>query len=290
MPHQSQPVDETLYREDDFTFVKEECGIYDPDALKKHILAVQAKAYALHCFPCISMFSFAKTQMSTLPAYNEVLKLGREREGAILLDLGCCCGTDIRKVARDGFPVGNLLASDILADFWDTGHELFRSTPKTFPVVFLPGDALDPEFLEPSAPLAAPMRVPDGGSPPPLTSLTCLTPLRGRVSVIHISAVLHLFSEDHQLHAVRSLAGLLSPLPGSIILGWHLGRRVKGFGLLGHASLDGRHVFCHSPDSWRALWEGVFPQGTIKVEVELAEIASDDGEDWGRMTWSVVKI
>ncbi|KAJ7842412.1 hypothetical protein B0H13DRAFT_140096 [Mycena leptocephala] len=285
MLHQSQLLNATLYKEDDFTFVKEKCGIRDPDALKKHILTVQAKAYALHDFPCIRQFGFAKTQMSTLPAYEEVLTLGRERAGAILLDLGCCCGT-----GHDGFPVGNLIASDILADFWDTGHELFRSTPKTFPVVFLPGDALDPKFLEPFTPLAAASHVPDGDSPLPLTSLTCLTPLRGRLSVIHISAVFHLFSEDHQLHLARSLAGLLSPFPGSMILGRHMGRRTKGFGLLAHASLDGRRMFCHSPDSWRELWEGMFPQGSIKVEVEFAERASDDGEDKGRMTWSVTRI
>jgi hypothetical protein len=50
------------------------------------------------------------------------------------------------------------------------------------------------------------------------------------------------------------------------------------------------HMFCHSPDSWRELWEGMFPQGSIKVGVEFAERASDDGEDKGRMTWSVTRI
>ncbi|KAJ7873999.1 hypothetical protein B0H14DRAFT_2224458, partial [Mycena olivaceomarginata] len=146
-----------------------------------------------------------------LPTYEEILRLGREQETAILLDLGCCCGTDIRKVARDGFPIGNLIASDVLADFWTIGHELFRSTPETFPVVFLPGDALDAEFLEPSTPLTAPSEI--KGSPPPLSSLTSLTPLRGHVSVIHISSVFHLFSEEQQLQLARSLAELLSPSP-----------------------------------------------------------------------------
>lgn len=29
--------------------------------------------------------------MSKLPAYDQLLKLGKEREGAILLEIGCCC-------------------------------------------------------------------------------------------------------------------------------------------------------------------------------------------------------
>lgn len=66
-----------------------------------------------------------------IPAYNYLLKLGEEREGAILLDIGCCCelpdtqnmssvrltsglvGNDVRKVVADGFPVHNVVATDI---------------------------------------------------------------------------------------------------------------------------------------------------------------------------------
>ncbi|KAJ7907966.1 hypothetical protein B0H13DRAFT_2233363 [Mycena leptocephala] len=289
--HPPQPLDETLYKAEEFAFVKEETGICDADTLKKHILAVQTKAYALRGFPCIRRFEFAKTKISVLPAYEQVLKLGREREGAILLDLGCCCGTDIRKVARDGFPMGNLLASDVVADYWNVGHELFRTTPETFPVVFLLGDALDPGFLEPRTPLATPSAEVTDSPPPPLTSLTCLTPLHGRVSVIHISSVFHLFSEEEQLDLARSLAGLLAPLPGSIILGSHNGGPSKGVGRRFKSQGVGRpFMFLHSPESWRELWEGVFPRGTIKVEAELEESTWVDGYDRGWLTWSVSRI
>jgi len=275
-------------QEEDVAFIKEETGIDDPDALKKHVIAVQRKAYALHWFPCIRRFGFAMTQISTLPSYREALKLGREREGAILVDLGCCCGTDIRKVVRDGFPTENLIVSDIIADFWDIGHELFQSTPETFPVVFLPGDALDPEFLEPSPPLTAPSK--DTELPPPLISLTSLTPLRGHVSVIHISSVFHLFSENQQLHLAHALGGLLSSRSGSMIFGSHIGQRSKGFGFPLLAASDGRRMFCHSPESWREMWESVFPQGTMKVDAELQKTKLYEGLNWNRLTWSVTRI
>ncbi|KAJ7798504.1 hypothetical protein B0H14DRAFT_2906568 [Mycena olivaceomarginata] len=275
------PLDEALYKEEEVAFVKEESGIGDSDVLKTHILAVQTKAYKLAKFPCFRNFKFVKTMMSTLPAYGKVLRLGREREGALLLDLGCCCGIDIRKLAHDGFPVKNLIASDILADFWNLGHELFHSTPETFPVVFLLGDTLDERFLEPSTPMNDPSDVPD--SPPSLTSLSTLTPLRGHVSVIHLSSVFHLFTEEQQLHLARALGGLLSPYPGLMILGTHLGQAAKGPGEISRA--DGLLMFYHSPESWRELWEGVFSEGAIKVEAELIQMISDDGKQRSWLTW-----
>jgi len=63
--------------------------------------------------------------------YEHILKLGRERPNAILLDIGCCCaskycgsiffgdnkirlvGVDSRKAASDGFPAENIISSDI---------------------------------------------------------------------------------------------------------------------------------------------------------------------------------
>jgi len=32
-----------------------------------------------------------RIKIARLPAYDKVLALGRERDNAILLDLGCCC-------------------------------------------------------------------------------------------------------------------------------------------------------------------------------------------------------
>ena len=44
---------------------------------------------------------------------------------------------------------------------WNTGHELYRSTPETFPVPFVQGDILDPAYLAP-API-----LPTSPTPPP---------------------------------------------------------------------------------------------------------------------------
>ncbi|KAJ7454164.1 hypothetical protein FB451DRAFT_1100012 [Mycena latifolia] len=284
------PLDASLYKpdEEELKFMKSQTGIQDPDTLKQHIIAVQTKAYDIYSYPCIRAFAFARPKISESPAYQHVLTLGRERDGAILLDLGCCFGTDVRKAASDGFPVQNILASDLHPDFWTRGHELFQSTPDTCPIAFLAGDVFDTDFIEPAPPATSPPQVPA----PPLASLTHLTQLRGHVAAIHVSAVFHLFSEPQQLRLVRALAGLLSPLPGSMILGFQVGRRTKGIREEMPVLNDGNHMFCHSPDSWVQMWGEVFPEGTVKVDAHLElglEMPAGE-ENTGFMVWSVTRV
>ncbi|KAJ7176635.1 hypothetical protein C8R46DRAFT_1160555 [Mycena filopes] len=282
------PLDETIYKtaDEDLAFIKAQTGIEDPDVhvLKEHIIAVQAKAYDLYGHHCIRSFAFTRTKISTFPVYPHVLALGRQ--GGILLDLGCCFGTDIRKAAADGFPAKNLIASDLRPAFWNLGHELFKTSPEIFPIAFLAGDALDPKFLEPAPPLASTSEA--ASSPPSLNSIDCLTPLRGHVSAIHISSVFHLFFEPDQLKLARSLAGLLSPAPGSVIFGSHVGRRIKGFNMEGLCS-GGHHMFCHSPESWRQMCDEVFPEGAITVQVAWRDTRASAEHGVGMLTWSVTR-
>ncbi|KAI0358976.1 hypothetical protein OH77DRAFT_1420491 [Trametes cingulata] len=274
---QPRPLDESLYSIDDeaFEFMKALTGIEDPEGLKKHILAVQAEAYAVRPYNCIRRFSFINLKLGRLPAYQQLLSLGTGREGAIFLDIGCCFGNDVRKVVYDGYPAGNCVASDLHPEFWELGHKLFKSTPETFPVPFIPGDAFDPKHLETVPPFYSPPTTPV----PHLPTLTSLNPLHGHVSAIHASAFFHLFTEEQQARLARSLAGLLSPQPGSMILGSHVGRQEKGlrFESGQPSSIRTAPMFCHSPESWRELWDGeVFKKGTVKVEAILQE---RDGRD-----------
>ena len=94
-------------------FFKSETGIQDTEELKKHIIQVQEDAYKVsrcsrtdrkkstpgsdivfrvqvYPYPCIRAFGFAKLRISELPAYPRVLELGKSRQDAIFLDIGCC--------------------------------------------------------------------------------------------------------------------------------------------------------------------------------------------------------
>jgi len=270
-------------RPDEIAFFKTETGISDDEALKDHIINIQKKAYSIYPYPCIQRFGFTKLRIFRAPAYKRVLELGRTRENPILLDIGCCFGNDVRKVIADGYPARSVIASDLRQEFWELGHELFKSTPESFAVPFIAGDVFDPALVE-SGP---PFYLPPENEAPALTSLTSLNPLKGHISVIHASAFFHLFNEEKQLQVAKILAGLLSPLPGSMIFGQHLGRPEKGVKteLFGKG---GRSIFCHSPRSWEAMWDGeVFEKGTVNVDERLRHY---EEANIHMLFWSVTRV
>ncbi|PIL24450.1 hypothetical protein GSI_14204 [Ganoderma sinense ZZ0214-1] len=283
--------------EEGLTFMKAQTGIEDEQELKKHIIAVRAEGYSIFPYGCIMRFAFLQLRLSRLPAYNQLLALGKERKDAIFLDIGCCFGYDVRKAIDDGFPTGSVIAADLHPEFWELGHKLFKSTPETFPVPFLPGDAFDPAFLEPTAPFTASR--PPPAPRPDLATLTALNALRGHVSAIHASAFFHLFDEERQTQLAHALAGLLSPEPGSMLIGGHRGQPVAGVRTdLGRRRQDGTKRFAHSPESWAALWDGqVFEKGTVRVEAVLREVerpgdlagVSGDTKSYN-LCWSVTRL
>ncbi|KAI0061715.1 hypothetical protein BV25DRAFT_1870697 [Artomyces pyxidatus] len=290
-------LDESLYRLDDeeSAFFKAQTGIQDDTELKKHLLQIQAEAYAIYPYPCIRMFTWLRLKIARLFAYDQFLKLGKERDGAIFLDIGCCFGNDARKAIADGYPMQNVLTSDLHQEFCDLGHKLFRSTPETFPLPFIAGDVFAPSHLETVPPftLASPAATPR----PDLAALASLNPLRGHVSAIHASALFHLFQEEQQLRLARALAALLSPEPGSMIFGEHHGLPEKGFQFSLRTG-EAKGLFAHSPESWTELWDGVvFEKGTVKVETELVkrvgarvDLRLAPGTAFYLLTWSVTRL
>lgn len=273
-------------------FFKAQTGIQDEEELKKHVVHVQQEAWKVHQYGCIRGFVFTRFKISRLPAYKQLLKLGKEREGAIFLDVGCCFGNEIRKAVSDGFPGENTIGTDLHGDFFELGNKLFKSD---FPGHFIPGDALDSDFLKIVPPFYSAPVTPR----PDLRSLKTLTPLLGHVSAINASSFFHLFDEPQQLEVGRALAGLLSPEPGSLIFGEHAGRPVKGYRTDGLPRDDGSYEFCHSPETWKEMWDGgVFEKGTVKADALLVEVkrpdrVTDDNRDAARfwvMAWSVVRL
>jgi len=154
-------------------------------------------------------------------------------------------------------------------------HQLFRTSPESFPVHFVAGDVLDPSFVSPCDPIYDAYSSPSVDAAISISDLKALTPLLGRVSFIHTASLFHLFSEADQLLVAKRLASLLSPTPGSMIFGWHAGRAVKGFRSEAKPSAPGMlgsNMFCHSPESWKDMWtKDVFRPGTVAVEAKLIE-------------------
>ncbi|KXN85578.1 hypothetical protein AN958_11145 [Leucoagaricus sp. SymC.cos] len=288
-----RPLDPSLLdlNEDETQFFKSLTGIQNEKELEEHIILVQAKAYEVYGYPCIQAFAFTNLTISQQPGYRRVLQLLRRRPGAILLDIGCCFGNDLRKAVVDGWPVENTIASDLRSEFWECGHELFNSTPKTFPAAFIAGDSFSSALIEPREPFYS---EPATERPTDLRTLKSLTPLQGHISAIHASSFFHLFDEEKQLALAKQLATLLSPEPGSVIFGNHGGRPVKGL-RTEVVSSSGGHMFCHSPESWSDLWDGqVFEKGAVKVEAKLVERVRRPSDPPGIifhwLSWSVIRL
>lgn len=181
-----------------------------------------------------------------------------------------------------------------MSEFWQWGHDLYRTSPSTFPAGFVPGDALNPQILSPEGPSYSPPTTP---KPIDLASLTSLNPLKGHVSAIHSSLFFHLFNEDDQLDLARRTAGLLSCEKGSMIFGGHCARPKRG--IRTEALADGivRTQFWHSPKSWKQLWEEqVFRKGSVDVEVDWeasTEYEIQDCPDTPAlyyMTWCITRL
>ncbi|KIK79942.1 hypothetical protein PAXRUDRAFT_833842 [Paxillus rubicundulus Ve08.2h10] len=266
-------------------FFKAQTGITDDKELKQHIFEVQEAAYKVAPYPCIVGFVFLHCQLAQVQGYNDILSIGRTRPDAIFLDIGCFLGTDIRKVVVDGFPANRVIGSDLHPEFGGLGHKLFGTTPDTFPGHFIPGDATDLAML---SVVPAFETAPDSPEPD-LSSLTSLNPLHGRASAIHASNFFHLFSEAKQVHLARAFAGLLSPKAGSIICGGSFGLQEKGVkkdGALG-SEFD---MFCHSPQSWIELWDGVaFRKGLVEVDTSLTEEEVGGFKFW-YLRWCVKRL
>ncbi|RDX42801.1 hypothetical protein OH76DRAFT_1260462 [Lentinus brumalis] len=277
--------------EQELEFFRTATCIDDEAALRAHMIHVQREAYAIHAFPCIRMFSFTQLKLARLPGYDRILTLGKTRKNPIFLDIGCCFGNDVRKLVADGYPIDSVMATDLHPEFLELGHKLFNTTPQTYPVPFLAGDALDSAFLE----VSHPFYTKPYSSPPQLSELTSLSALHGHVSAVSVCSVFHVFDEAGQLQLARAIAGLLSPEPGSMVIGIHSGRPEKGTFV---TRAGGRDVstFYHSPESWTELWDGeLFVRGTVEVETKLVETGGWDFQDsdtdrYWFLVWSVTRL
>ncbi|GJJ13704.1 hypothetical protein Clacol_007960 [Clathrus columnatus] len=267
------PLDPSLYRitEDEAKFLKECTGITDDEELKQHILEVQAEAYAL----------------TGNSAYSDVLKLGKTRENAIMLDIGCGFGNDSRRVISDGFPLQNVLCTDLLEGFFNTGHKLFKTTPESSPLAFFGGDIFDTKFIYPQTTTI-----------PNLSALENIGQLKGQVSVIHASALFHLFVYDKQRELVGIMGQLLSPQPGSIILGYQAGAPNNEKAAALQANI--RLTKIHSPETWKDLWageDGPFKPDEVEVHAEARAFTTDEKlgatgsaeGDYYWLMWSVLR-
>ncbi|OCH86002.1 hypothetical protein OBBRIDRAFT_821286 [Obba rivulosa] len=249
----------------------------DNAELRRRIFDVQNEAYEKHPSPYIYAFKFLATTMSETPIYPTVLEAGVSGD-TLLLDLGCCMGTDVRKLVYDGYPASNILACDTRQDFIDLGYKLFGDA-NTCPVHFFTSDIFE-----------VPVQF-DEVPPGLLTSeVADLEELTDSLTHIYAGALFDLFDQPMQKSLALRLLTLLRRKKGSIIFGVQRGLSEEGY-------VDGlsRDRNAHSPKSWASMWKEAFAEAEgeefadtrVFTEATLSG-ASDLGMYKGQMLhWSV---
>jgi hypothetical protein len=185
----------------------------------------------------VGNWGFLNLSILESPVYDEVLE--RVKNGEQYLDIGCCMGQDIRKLAHDGAPSENMYGSDLKTQFWDIGYDLFLDK-STLNTKFIGADIFDA----------------DSG----------LKELGGKLNLVHAASFFHLFNWDDQVKAAKGVVKLMKAEPGSMVFGRQGGLPVAG--MLGSQGFAGVHAYWHNPESWAKLWKQVGDETGSKWEVE----------------------
>ncbi|KAI0653882.1 hypothetical protein C8Q70DRAFT_551209 [Cubamyces menziesii] len=268
-PELVPPLDPALLRltEEENEFLHAVIKPQNDEALKARILDIQKRAYEKYPYPCIRGFHFVNLMMILNAVYPRVLEAGKNRD-TLFLDLGCCMGSDVRKLVYDGYPASQVLGCDLRPEFIQLGYELFGDT-ETCPIRFFTSDV----FGLPTS--VAEVRATVTETPhPDVSAVTDLSQLRGALTHIYTGALFHLFDEDNQRGLALRLATLLRRTPGAVIFGRHQGLHEEGY-INDHL---GRDRYGHSEKSWPQLWRGVFTEiegegftEKVVVQAELRE-------------------
>lgn len=189
---------------------------------------------------------------SANPVYAAVVEAGKAGR-TTYLDIGCCMGTDVRKLAYDGYPASQILGCDLRREYIDAGYKLYRDADSC-PIHFFTSDIFT---------------VPLSFSPPRsegvnISEVTELAQLQGAVTHIYTGALFHLFDEQTQYAIALRIAALLRREPGAGVFGRHSGLEEAGM-IDDHL---GRTRYGHSVDSWPLLWKTVFTEAEC---IEFAE-------------------
>ncbi|KAF2729378.1 hypothetical protein EJ04DRAFT_73850 [Polyplosphaeria fusca] len=214
-----------------------------PMDVEAHIKATRDRAFQIYPYPCLGRFDFLDFSISRSPHFNDIVQ--RIQKGDKYLDIGCCVGQDIRKLAQAGAPSENMYGSDLEQEFMNIGYDLFRDK-SDIKATFIAANILDPD--------------------------SDLRRLDGKIDIVHAASFFHLFSWEESVKACSRVAMLLKPQPGGIVVGRQIGHEFPG--AMASSIHSDKKRFRHNADTFAKMWEEV---GTLTgtkwaVEAKLGDL------------------
>ncbi|MCJ1270149.1 hypothetical protein MMC22_010045 [Lobaria immixta] len=216
-------------------------GVPD-DEIVNHLHSIRDRAWSFGQYPCVGLWVFLHPVVSNFAEYENALS--RVKAGASVLDLGCCFGHELRRLAADGAPTENMYASDIHPELWDIGYDLFRDR-QSMKARFIQADIFDP------------------ASP--------LGDLKGKIDIFIICQFFHLFGWEKQIEVGKKIVEMSRP--GAQLIGYHTGRMEAE-----ESHVQFRTMFFHNVETFKKLWRdiGIETGTTWTVDAVLVEM-----EEWG---------
>ncbi|KAL0480261.1 methyltransferase [Acrasis kona] len=99
----------------------------DLRVLKKRVIDVRKESIEKnHVYRCIQHIMFLETRFDKHQLYPEMINKLKTDQSSRILELGCCFGTDVRKLLMDGVSSDQIVASDLIPDFWNLGKKLYQ--------------------------------------------------------------------------------------------------------------------------------------------------------------------
>ncbi|KAI0396542.1 hypothetical protein F5Y17DRAFT_89068 [Xylariaceae sp. FL0594] len=229
----------------------------------QHVYQMRDRLWDIYPYSCVGRFRFASLEFASdgyyQAALSRLLQAGTDPDDQTrFLDVGCCVGQVLRKLAFDGVDSSRLYGTDVEPRFLDLGYDLFRDRDK-FRGTFVIGDFLRPLTRE------------DGEDETP----GLLDQLVGKMTFIHANSFFHLFTWDDQVRAATRMVRLLDPKsPDVMVFGRHVGTlmpRPRGNGKAGSDT-----VYLHNEETWQALWNEVGQLTDTRWKVAMEPIEKVD--------------
>ncbi|KAF2202498.1 hypothetical protein GQ43DRAFT_448053 [Delitschia confertaspora ATCC 74209] len=233
------------------------------DQVTDHVVKVRDEAWNIFPYPCIGQFRFLSLSLKQMTEYPEILQ--RIKQGAKLLDMGCCFGQEIRQLVADGAPSENLYGCDLRPEYIELGYKLFLDKDRLH-ATFLTADIFGPE--------------------------SAFTNLKGQLDFIFAGSFFHLWSYHDQKRVGKVVASLLKPQAGSMILGRQVGAVNPGERTSAKDPLQS--MFVHNVESIQKMWKEIGDDmgTTFKVEAKLTLLEESHFKtalDDSRRIWFTVR-
>lgn len=199
-----------------------------PEEVIPRIIETRDKIWDVFPWPCVGQFRFLDLSLSQQPSYPAIMQ--RLVAGDRLLDVGCCLGQDLRKLAHDGAPPASLFGLEMQGEFISLAYEFFNDRDGPFrAATFIQADVLDVKKKE-------------------------VAKVAGSFGIVHLGMVLHIWDLELQTKACERLVELLRDAKGVIIVGQSVGN-VAGKEV--YIPSRGHGIYKHDVDTFAAMWKEV---------------------------------